>query len=88
MKIKIRYLMTFSQLSGIRHEELDVPDSATLRYLIILVKKSKSKEFRRYLEDSLKNNTVAFLVNKSVAEEDVKLKPGDEVIISHVVGGG
>lgn len=88
MKIKIRYLMTFSQLSGIRHEELDVPDGATLEDFITIVKKSKRREFIRYLEDSLRNNTVAFLVNKSVAEEDVNLKPGDEVIISHVVGGG
>ncbi len=88
MRIKIRYLMTFSQLSGKRREEIDVPEGTTLKDLAAHVKRGKSREFRRYLEDSMENNTVAFLVNKSTVDDDKKLKIGDEVIISHIVGGG
>ncbi len=89
MKIKVRYFMTFSQVSGKRQEELEVPDGSTLKQLVELMKKGKSREFVKYLEDSLLNGTVAFLLNKSIADDDnIELKPDDEVIVSHVVGGG
>jgi molybdopterin converting factor small subunit len=88
MKVKVKYLMTFSQLAGKRHEEFEVSNGTALKDLINILKKSKGKEFRKYLDDSIKNNTIAFLVNKSSAEDDDKLYTGDEVIISHVVGGG
>lgn len=88
MKVKVKYLMTFSQLAGKRHEELEVPDGTVLKDFIKLLKRHKGREFRKYLDDSIKNNTIAFLVNKSSAEDDDELNAGDEVIISHVVGGG
>jgi MoaD family protein len=88
MRIKVKYFMTFSQLAGKRSEELEVDDNIALGGLIDLLKKKNGKEFGKYLEDSIKNNTVAFLVNKSNVEEDEALNDGDEVIISHIVGGG
>ena len=88
MKVRIKYLMTFSQLAGKRNEEVEVPEGTALKNLVSVMKKDKGKEFGRYLDESLKNNTLAFLVNKSAAGEDVKLKSGDEVIVSHIVGGG
>jgi MoaD family protein len=88
MKIKVKYFMTFSQLAGKRSEELEAEDGIALGDLVDLLKKKNGKEFGKYLEDSIKNNTVAFLVNKSNAEDDEALNDGDEVIISHIVGGG
>jgi len=88
MKVKVKYFMTFSQYAGKRSEEFDVPEGTVLRELITVLKKRKGKEFRNYLDESIKNNTIAFLVNKSTVDEDVKLNTGDEIIISHVVGGG
>jgi molybdopterin synthase sulfur carrier subunit len=88
MKIKVKYFMTFSQLAGKRSDEYEVKDGIVLRDLIDLLKKKNGREFRKYLGESIKNNTVAFLVNKSNAEENEALNDGDEVIISHIVGGG
>jgi MoaD family protein len=88
MKIKVKYFMTFSQLAGKRSEELEVDKDIILGDLMDFLKKKNGKEFSKYLEDSIKNNTIGFMVNKSVVEEDEKLNEGDEVIISHVVGGG
>ncbi|MCK5547875.1 MAG: MoaD/ThiS family protein [Thermoplasmata archaeon] len=88
MKVRIKYLMTFSQMAGKRNEEVEVPEGSTLKDLVSLLKKDKGRDFGRYLDESLKNNTVAFLVNKSAVGDDVKLKSGDEVIVSHIVGGG
>lgn len=88
MKVKVKYFMTFSQYAGKRSEEFNVPEGTVLRELITLLRNKKSKEFRKYLDESINNNTIAFLVNKSTVEEDVELNTGDEIIISHVVGGG
>jgi molybdopterin converting factor small subunit len=81
--------MSFSQASGKRGEEIDLPDGSTLGEMIALVKEKNGGDFSKLLEDSMENGTLAFLVNKSVVEDDqTNLKEGDEVIISHIVGGG
>ncbi len=88
MKVRIKYFMTFSQLAGKRSDELEVGEGIVLSDLIDIIKKKNGREFGKYLGESIKNNTVAFLVNKSNAGENEALNDGDEVIISHIVGGG
>ena len=88
MKIKVRYLMTFSQLAGKRAEELDIAEGSTIGKLVERLCRIHGKNFGKYLRDSLKNNTAAFLRNGEVASMEDALVRGDEVTVSHIVGGG
>jgi len=85
--VTVKYLGTFSQLTGRRQETVELESGATIDVLALrLVQK-----YGRWLKDRLENDEtrpVLFLVADRPAGGDRVLSDGEEVLITYPAGGG
>jgi MoaD family protein len=87
-QITVKYLMTFSQITGKQKERLSLSEGDTISDLLDTLYKRYGRKFRKLVEHDFENRSVMFVVNGESGERSTQLKDGDEVLISYPVGGG
>lgn len=86
--VTVKYLMTFSQVTGKQSERLEIAKDAILKDLINSLYNRYGRKFRKLVESDFENRSVIFAVNGESKELSSPLNDGDEVLISYPVGGG
>ena len=86
--VTVKYLMVFSQITQKRKEEIPITEGMTLQDLINLLYTRYGRRFKKTLGKDLGHRSALITINSEVKESSYILKPGDEVLISHIVGGG
>ncbi|MEM2869659.1 MAG: MoaD/ThiS family protein [Thermoplasmata archaeon] len=85
--VTVRYLGTFSQLTGKREETLGLEEGATVGELARLLGLKYGRELRRRLEDG-ESRPVLFIVDGSPAPSERRLGNGELVLVTYPAGGG
>ena len=88
MQITVKYLMTFSQLTGKKSEKVDLPEGTTIEKLLEHLIVKYGRTFRKALELDIDNRSVLYMANAVNGELSTVLNNNDEVLISYPVGGG
>ncbi len=87
INVTVKYLGTFSQLTGRREEKLELDEGATVDVLARrLVLKYGRKLKTRFENDETRQ--VLFLVADRPAAGDRVLSEGEEVLLTYPAGGG
>lgn len=86
--VTVKYLMVFSQITQKRKEEIPISEGMTLKELIDVLYAKYGREFKKALGKDLGHRSALITINSETKETSYILKPGDEVLISHIVGGG
>jgi len=86
IKVTIRYLGSFSQLTGKREEVLEMVDGASREDLAGKLVARYGREMKKRLEDA-ETRPVLFAISNRTAPE-WELHDGDEVIVTYPAGGG
>lgn len=81
MKLRVRYFASIREFTGLKEEQLDVPEGSTAEAL---------KRQVQGLHDALKaqEENILVAVNGSFVESKQVLKQGDEVALFPPVSGG
>ena len=88
MRITVNYLMSFSQITGRKIEQVDLDDNATINRLLEVLIIKHGRELKKALEKDIDHRSVLFMVNGTAGELETVLHEGDTVLISYPVGGG
>jgi molybdopterin converting factor small subunit len=80
--------MVFSQITQKRKEDIPITEGMTLNDLINLLYKKYGRKFKKAFGEDLSHRSALITINSEVKEISYILKPGDEVLISHIAGGG
>lgn len=86
--VTVKYLMVFSQITQKRREEIPIQKEMTLKDLISLLYVKYGRRFKKAFEENLDHRSALITINSNLEELSYILKPGDEIIISHIAGGG
>ena len=86
--VTVKYLMVFSQITQKRKEEIPINEGMTLKDLINLLYIKYGRRFKKAFGEDLGHRNALITINSEVNETSYILKSGDEVLISHIVGGG
>ena len=86
--VTVKYLMVFSQITQKRKEDLTITEGLTLDDLINLLYKKYGRKFKKAFGEDLGHRSALITINSEVKEMSYILKPGDEILISHIAGGG
>jgi len=86
--ITVKYLMTFSQVTGKKKEKVEINKKATVNDLLLILYNRYGRKFKKLIEQDLENRSVLFVVNGETKDVSSILNDGDEVLISYPVGGG
>ena len=86
--VTVKYLMVFSQITQKRKEEIPINEGMTLKDLIELLYAKYGRRFKKTLGEDLGHRSALITINSEVKEKSYVLKSGDEILISHIVGGG
>ena len=86
--VTVKYLMVFSQITQKRKEEIPISEGMTLQELIDVLYAKYGRKFKKALGKDLGHRSALITINSETKETSYILKPGDEVLISHIVGGG
>jgi len=86
--VTVKYLMVFSQITQKRKEEILITEGMTLQDLIDLLYAKYGRRFKKVLGADLGHRSALITINSEVKESSYILNPGDEILISHIVGGG
>ena len=81
MKVMVRYFASMRDATGVKEEEIELPDEGTIETLLKEVKKRHSM-----LE--VQNRAIIVSVNGEFVEASRQLKPPDEVAMFPPVSGG
>lgn len=81
MKLRVRYFASIREFTGLREEEVDVPDDATAEEL-------KRKVIGMHSSLKGQEGNVLVAINGSFVEPKRVLTPGDEVALFPPVSGG
>lgn len=87
MTVTVKYLGTFSQLTGRKEERVELEEGATVDALITKLVLKYGRELRKRLEDTT-TRPVLFIVGDRPAGGDRPLSDGDEVLVTYPAGGG
>jgi molybdopterin converting factor subunit 1 len=81
MRLRVRYFASIREFTGLKEEQLDIPEGSTAEALKVKV---------QGLHASLKpqEGNILVAVNGSFVEPKRVLKPGDEVALFPPVSGG
>ena len=85
--ITVKYLGTFSQLTGRRQESVELDEGATVDVLAKKLVQGYGRDLKKRLED-IETRPVLFLVADRPADGDRELADGDEVLLTYPAGGG
>jgi len=86
--VTVKYLMVFSQITQKRKEEIPIGQGMTLNDLIDVLYKKYGRKFKKAFGKDLGHRSALITINSEIKETSYILKPGDEILISHIVGGG
>jgi len=87
IKVTVKYLGTFSQLTGRREEVVELDAGATVDVLAKRLVVRHGRGLRKRLEDAA-TRPVIFIVAGQPADGDWQLSDGDEVLLTYPAGGG
>lgn len=87
IKVTVKYLGTFSQLTGRRDEVVELDAGATIDVLARRLVTRYGRELKKRLEDA-ETRPVIFAVAGQAAGGDWQLSDGDEVLLTYPAGGG
>jgi MoaD family protein len=87
-KIRIKYYMKFSSITGKMSEDMDIGMNETVSRLLQRLGKVYGKEFSDAFGEDLGSRSAVVAINGEFAEMGDVLSDGDEVVISFPVGGG
>jgi MoaD family protein len=88
VRVKVKYLMAFSQVTGKQSENLRLEDNITIGGLLKQLYNRYGRRLKKLVETDLDNRSVIFVVNGEERDPSTILNDGDEVLISYPVGGG
>lgn len=83
VRVRLRYLMNFSRITGRREEEVDLPDGSTVGDMFAHLERVYGEGMR----SALARGGVV-LLNGRYAETTSVLADGDEAVVSYPAGGG
>ena len=86
--VTVKYLMVFSQITQKRKEEVPITEGMTLQDLMDMLYKKYGRRFKKAFGEDLGHRSALITINSKVKETSYILNPGDELLISHIVGGG
>ena len=86
--VTVKYLMVFSQITQKRKEEIPISEGMTLQDLMDVLFLKYGRRFKKALGEDLGHRSALITINSEVKETSYILNPGDEILISHIVGGG
>lgn len=86
--VTVKYLMIFSQITQKRKEVIPISEGMTLKDLIDVLFAKYGRRFKKVFVKDLGHRSALITINSEVKETSYTLKPGDEILISHIVGGG
>ena len=86
--VTVKYLMVFSQITQKRKEEIPISEGMTFQDLINMLYAKYGRRFKKALGEDLGHRSALITINSEVKETSYILNPGDEILISHIVGGG
>ncbi len=87
IEVLVKYLGTFSQITGRMQERLELDAGATVDVLAKRLVLKYGRELKRRLEDAT-TRPVLFVVGDRPAHGDWELQDGDEVLLTYPAGGG
>ena len=86
--ITVKYLMSFSQVTGKKKEQMAIDEGTTVGDLLDILYNRYGRKFKKLVTQDLENRSVIFAVNGESKDISSLLNDGDEVLISFPVGGG
>lgn len=86
--VTVKYLMVFSQITQKRKEDIPIRKGMTLQDLIEVLYAKYGRKFKKVFGADLGHRSALITINSEVKEKSYILNPGDEILISHIVGGG
>ena len=86
--VTVKYLMVFSQITQKRKEVIPISEGMTLQELIDVLYAKYGRRFKKAFGEDLGHRSALITINSKVKETSYILNPGDEILISHIVGGG
>jgi len=87
-QVTIKYLMVFSQITNKRKEVIPINKGITLQDLIDVLYKKYGRKFKKTYGEDLGHMSALITINTEIKDKSYILKPDDEILISHIVGGG
>lgn len=86
--VTVKYLMVFSQITQKRKEVIPISEGMTLQDLMDILYVKYGRRFKKAFGEDLGHRSALITINSKVKETSYILNPGDEILISHIVGGG
>ncbi len=86
--VTVKYLMVFSQITRKRKELIPISKGMTLQDLMDILYVKYGRRFKKAFGEDLGHRSALITINSEVKETSYILNPGDEILISHIVGGG
>ena len=86
--VTVKYLMVFSQITQKRKEVIPISEGMTLQDLIDVLYTKYGRRFKKTFGEDLGHRSALITINSEVKEKSYVLNPGDEILISHIAGGG
>ena len=86
--VTVKYLMVFSQITQKRKEVIPISEGMTLKDLIDVLYAKYGRRFKKAFGEDLGHRSALITINSEVKEASYTLNPGDEILISHIAGGG
>ena len=86
--VTVKYLMVFSQITQKRKEIILIKEGMTLQDLIEMLYVKYGRRFKKTLGEDLGHRSALITINSEAKDTSYILNSGDEILISHIVGGG
>ena len=86
--VTVKYLMVFSQITQKRKEVISIHEGMTLQDLIEMLYVKYGRKFKKAIGKDLGHRSALITINSEIKKTSYKLNPGDEILISHIAGGG
>ena len=86
--VTVKYLMVFSQITQKRKEIIPIRNGMTLQDLLDLLYAKYGRRFKKAFGEDLGHRSALITINSEMKDASYILNPGDEILISHIVGGG
>ena len=80
--------MVFSQITQKRKEVIPISEGMTLQDLINVLYAKYGRRFKKTFGEDLGHRSAIITINSELKETSYILNPGDEILISRMVGGG